>query len=596
MIPAPDADTPLPVNIEWLRERFERSGLAAIDVPPDIPDTSVRAIGRRLLRNYVFNRSASRFEELWPEPIEAVTLRPRVFDGRFDGGDAPGGAGGGDGIGPGRAGGGGTGSGGGTGDGEGPGTSSEEATGDAGYECPLGDEAWHWTRDRVTEEYAGIAHDAGDEICKHFLERVVEALPREMKEDEELGKEAVQRLLEKAALNPLPTEAALGAMLVNIHQDLDGGGSAGRGNHRDGWIEPPDEDEGEGQQPKERKQGHKGDDQVVDDRTAFDEELARLPSGRTRPFTRAEAEVKAEQLDVLLHYVLATTDPAMQARLVSLATPVLGDLGPDELHLLGSVLKRFWFRADGSAGGARTRLLNLLTNAGHAHLLRDVGVFTVDYLVESFPRDFLLYVQCLDVTNAADRSEAATVCRRLTPHQVAGAGDVLRAQGALARRAVRDQLLGIADPSVRPLAQLVFEADPEGSRASIIRFLAATHGPLSIARTLAVLEPGPWLPNQLLRRLLATEPGSDQQDVSLRDDVARVVIAKLESLSDAMPDHPTRIAFVEALGHLPADRSVSYLRRLRRARKWLLFPAEPKAVRDAAARAMAMLRGRFGHV
>ena len=583
-----DDEDVLPPNIDWLRERFERSGLAAIDVPADVPEASVRAIGRRLLRNYVFNREASRFEELWPEPIEDVTLRARIFDGRFDGGDEFGGAGDGRGTGAGHKG---------RGEGEGGGRGDDKGggTGDAVEDGPEGSVLWNQARDKITDDYVGIAHDAGDEICKQFLERLSEALPRELRRDEDRGTQACLQVLENVALNPLPTEAALGAMLVNIHRDLGGGGALGGGNHRDGWVNEPEEEEEEKEEKKpeakKRAQGHRGDDKIVDDREAFDEELAKLPAGRTRPFTPAEAQVKAEQLDVLLHYVLAVEDKVIQKRLAAIAKPLLGELGPDELHLLGIVLQEYWYRADSEVGPQRQRLLNLLRSSGHTRLLRDTGVLKVEYIVEAFPQDFVLYLDCVDVRRDEHRAELARACRRLEPHAVQSAGTTLLTGDGLLEPARRDTLLAVGDASIQPFARLLFTADPDGCRGPVLRHLAVVHGPRSIAAALATLQPGPWMSRSLISRLIDIGRQADGEDVSLRDEASRAVVARMESIAAANPESAERLELIRALARLPSDRSRSVLRRLVRARRWLIFPAESKTVRDAASQALAALRG-----
>lgn len=307
---------------------------------------------------------------------------------------------------------------------------------------------------------------------------------------------------------------------------------------------------------------------------AFREELAALPPLPGSGLFEDAAEVRAETLHVYLH-MLTRRDPEQPTHnLHRTLEGLLANVTPPELLIVRRHLRTGW-----DAGGARrSRILDFLRKSSQMRLLRRCGVLTEASMESSFPDDFDIYLETIDLTEDADRGELRRLLGGIDDARIVRAVPGLIEQlGAEAAR----ELLAFDARQTLAFAPVLLRARDPVALELIKKRLRQMRPDMAVARLMDLTtDPATITPEYLadLVDVLMGKPLSLQ----LCTYVAGCLQATVEELAATEgPESPGRIQAIRVIGKLGVPTGTAFLRDMMRRRKLVVFPAEPRRVREA---------------
>ncbi len=629
--------TPRPnTNLTWLRSRVERGALAGVGFLPDVDRERLVAFTKRLLGNHMRIGGDSEFGSLWPERYLGIELIQRRFAGGFrrdtkskrevELEEAK----------PIRS----------WGDGD---AFLEEDT----PESRLARSLWEsrdvavrvWLIERFHKNnqdtlQAAAASDTSDPFADRSqasIDRMREELLEEIDDDiaPELsidGKRLVRRIVqhmgsrllaaedtarrvaesvlenledrivwqdEANELEDALSENTLGTLIASVSRQLfmrvDGAAPVLGGNHFERWSKQ------EKVEHDPKRAGHAGDDQITDDVASFLKELEKLPQERVKPISSVEVDIRAEQIGVLLHYLVSAEESAKSTALIDALDPLLDNLGPEERGVLRQYVDYFWSDAteNEDAGNqplpeerilAQDRLFRLFRRGDRTRLLREFGVLTSANAVSQFPKHFVTYFDSLDLTNADESRELLDVVKQLGPQRLLTAEKQLTLGDGLASDPRPELIFSLSHIDSTPFVSMLARVDGSRYRDAIVNFLQH-HDSRSVLRSVlkVVDQPSAWSV-EWLRAALDTTPSESQ--IALMSRVSTLALCNVVRSAKGLDHmHHRRLQAIHLLAAHDASLAEPVLRELL---SWGAFPTfwkrEHKDIRDAARYVLQAMR------
>ena len=631
--------TPRPnTNLTWLRSRVERGALAGVGFLHDVDREQLVAFTKRLLGNHMRIGADSEFTSLWPERYKGVELIQRRFAGGFrrdsqeptptelveeqvvrswgDAGDS----------------------------------FLEEDTPEARLARSLWEsrdvairvwliERFHKSNqdalqlaeandevafadrsqasiDRMRDELlAEIDEDIAPELSidgKRLVRRIVQHMGSRLLAAEDTARRVAQSVLENLEdrivwqddaneLEDALSDNTLGTLIASVSRQLfmrvDGAAPVLGGNHFERWAQQ------EKVEHDPKKAGHAGDDQITDDVASFLQELEKLPQERVKPISSVEVDIRAEQIGVLLHYLVSAEESEKSAALIGALEPLLDNLGPEERGVLRQYVDYFWSKPtenhDASSQPlaeerilAQDRLFRLFKRGSRTRLLREFGVLTASTAVAQFPQHFVTYFDSLNLSLREEAREFLGVVETIGAQRFAAAESQLTLGDGLATDARSKLIFELDTPEAAPLIGMLTRADCAKHRDRILYFLKK-HDPRSVLRSVlsVVAQPAEWSV-EWIRATLEPSPSSTQ--IAMMSRVSTLALCSLvRSAKGVESMHHRRLQAIHLLATHDASLAEPALRELL---AWGKFPAfwnrENKDIRDAARFALQALRER----
>jgi hypothetical protein len=551
-------------GLAWLRERLDHAALAGVQFLPSASREEVAAFGRRLLD---VTASKDRSQDPGADFVglgAGLHLLDRRFEGVFSGTDGASNA-------PQR-----------TWGGLGP---PLDARGRVRLAETLRDDPTIRKRLATIRTQLGGQSAAGDDGAWELLHRLTGVLPAAATEDV-----TRVRIVAGGLLDALEARIQTGDPLEGLTAFFDDPALERRVAflctslfRRDGPKAAVQETEAK---DARRAQGHRQDDAVTDDLAAFLYELYHLPQWTGSDAQADSIESRPETLGVLLHLLVhqerETPYPGFDWALRS----SLADAGPQEARVLRRVLDSITQRADDVAASAAVdRTLAALARVGQLALARRCGFLSAERIVGVFPREFVTWVDALDLTSGADRAELAHVLAQVGPERIAAAAPALMRLDGLLEPSRLDRFLSLPDGTLAPMVEVLHRQGGPAYRSQVIGWLRQLPANGSETAPLHLMDDPIELPVEyvelVLGRLLGRAPAKPP------DDLVVGLLARFVAATAGRADRRARR--IQALRHLASyDRpeALALLRSLAYGRRWLVLPSEEKPVRDAARKAL----------
>ncbi|MEM7203189.1 MAG: hypothetical protein AAF628_23205 [Planctomycetota bacterium] len=527
-------------NTGWLKERFDRVGLAGVTFQQPVPDEAMFAFTRHLLEISGQQRTDGRFEDLWPEAFDSIELIERRFAGNHSG------------------------------------------AADAKRTRKLtarGQNLARWlgSTDSVMERMGQLADvlgsvgEGGGEGQRgvDLLARLVELMPAEALSDRSVLLAQTEVILDRLIaevgdigdLAALP-DASLNQLVMSVGRKLFYRNSA-----------PLDNDDNRVNDAM--MSGHAGDDAITDDVAELLRELGELPPLDDPYAALDDAELADEQLAVYLHYLARLSDPASHRGLYPRIEPLLDQPCYNVLPVLNAELA-----AELEAGGRPGPIAEFLSATGRMHLARACGLLPVERVIEGFPSRFLPFLDSIESDRAGDAELLESCVQAIGADRVLAATDELIAAGGFSIRGREEKILARPTRACVPLAHVLLKEAGQTFAAPVAAYLRR----LSLGDRVAAplrLGPGAVLPVPYLVSLTAQQDdGSYPAD--LRHHVSRVLADFVRRSAQSPEDFERRLYAVTMLRFFPSREASEVLREILEAKGLLGFRRAPAALRQAA--------------
>ena len=569
------ADAPVEIrdgsNVEWLHQRIRKASLAAVTFLPQVEDASILAFTARLLDLYTRSDLDAEFEALWPEVPQGMKLQDQRFAGRF------------------RQ----------EGEVERPGrkipvsaapvevdTTGEQDLVDLLMEDEEIREALASFQGRLEE-----AAEAGDTMHEvDVLGRLIQQMPPDAMDDREtllrVTRTALQALESRVAqhsdIQALPDDLSLLQLMFEASQGLLG--RFGPTNEEVAVRLREHTQDGAADLPTH--QGHAGDEKIQDEAELFWQDVASLPAPFDGALTAATIESRPEQVGVLLHFFTA----ADQEEAAPLARRGLQQRLPGAGRAEAAVLLPYLRPPQGGPDEAyrrrRDRILEFLHEEKLARLLRECGLLGKETIREHFPRDFGLYLESLDVDVAGDLEELSALAGSLGAARIEAAAEELVEVEAITEPERMERILRTRTPSMLPFLRLLLGRTEKGKRQPLIAALRQLRGDDTAACLLSIVDDPELLPVKYLQSLAGEGVSTTTDAWAQRDLIAGVICRYLYATANRPEKADRRAYAIQCLEHFMTPDARKLLEELLRARRHLVVPREPKAVRQAVRRVL----------
>ncbi|MEM7307000.1 MAG: hypothetical protein AAF682_10040 [Planctomycetota bacterium] len=560
-------------NLAWMQERLHRSVLVGAAFAPDVDRDLLLDFCQTLLDNYSANAGAKGFDELWPEEFPGIRLVEMRFAGVF--GDEEGFT---DGTPYAGLGGGGTGA----------GLTDEQILVDYLLSDTDVIDHLHSIEDVAAQ---GVDKDDGLVSSSELVAQIVEVLPVEAFEDVskalKLTVEVLSRIAGRGQALPADVAAFVDDKEIDLLLEKIGRRFFVRNSEGD-LAEQIAERQRANEVPAALR-GHAGDDAIQDDLVAFMQEFKKLPQDKVRLVTKEDVDVPAEQLGAYLHYLTHLESEEEAARLHGPLNKLLGRLQRTELSAVMPYL-----RPEGAGDSyerIHRRLATFLRQTNTSVVFEKLGFLDAEWVVETFPHTFSLYIRRLDFENCNDLDELVTVCNRLGDVRILAEGTALATREGLLHPHVVQALCKSPIRQFMPLVRLILQRGGDEMRPKVIEYLLHAGLDGKEGRLLALL-PERYIPRIFLLSLM--EPGGQKASSRANVLISSNIIRFVAETADDPKEKASRVKAMELLGEFPSEEANAFLYQIIH-RKGLLG-GESRAIRKAAKASLKKMSGKTKHV
>ncbi len=554
VLPSESHDLPPSSALAWLRTRLDHAGLAGVELLPEVTEESVIGFSRQLLANYLRKEPGVSARDLWPEVHEGVVLIDRRFDGTFGGVGGTGTFAGGSGM------------------------------------ATAGTDTRHFINSllahpKVSKRLARIQAHTLDQIAEgettgrasDMLKTIVDELPADAMHSRDALISAVCDVMEgiegrvggAAANHPASAD---NERFINLMHQVSRQHFARQGPELErlktaGVVQTP-------------AGGRARDADIDDDVEQLLEEVNRLPATLGVRLADDAADAAAEQLTVLMHYLVNLERPSELRGLYPLLNRVLESPGPGEF----AVLRRY---LEGEAESEAVRMhrraavIEFLVRAGQPYLLRACGALTPEYVLESFPKGFGLYLETIDMDSPRDAEELDDVCRKIGDERLLEAGPAL--QGDLAKLTSRQSSALFNRPNRDRLAliSLLLAHHPESRVIEAATFLRALDLPEEENFLLFHFNEFSLMTEAYLRGLIDLHFKRCTRE-DLYGAVSEVLCRHILAMRQRNPQDRARLDSIRHLARFPSARGWHLLQEIAKAGFGPFGGKEPASVRRLA--------------
>lgn len=548
----------------WLRDRLFRSHLTGAIFERGVTAAAVLAFTKRLLALYLRRDLGLSFEDLWSEPSPGIVPLERCFDGTF----------------------------------------GTAVAGAAPRDVPMVPSPGRQQNRTLNEKLArndavraqvealqsSVIELAGGEehlVELDLLTEIAALLPEEGLHDHDLAAEMTLDILNELRLRlteaPLPVEQAQhrdDASFLRLFAVI------GR-SHFSRTLAKYTAKSAGGDTPQraEDAPGAPASPRVEPELPAAELEAlaSEMNAAVPRRIDAREIDDPLEQLGAYLHVLVTCEDPRALPGLEAGLLRLVQASGRGANEVLRRTLEPHRSGSAPESSAKVSRLISCLTGAGLRRQLRSLGVFDPEWVSQAFPDEFPGYLKGIDFSDPADRDELDLVCRKIGPRRFRQAPAWLDEQRELVAGPFPRALMTNPRASTVPLARLLFLQDPDRFRPDFARFLRVTAAKGPDQQVLDLVHDPALLPVEYLSAVAdpAGGPLEHQRELCLHS-----IIAATEGVPALLA---ILVRAVHLLVHCDSAKTRGLLERLRRERRHVLLRKHPKAVRDAAARALATL-------
>jgi hypothetical protein len=541
-------------QVNWLRERFEQTALAGLQLAPELGRNSVVAFCRLLLENFARGDKTS-FERMWSAAPPDVQPIERRFDGAFTG------------I-----------------------VSDLDLDGTAGE----------------TNELAGVL------VQDEEIQKLLADLQQVLEPDKESPRLSIDLLGHITRLLPADVMTDLSRVVSTAQQVLEElilklGEQPATAAKVPGGPDPAGP-EGVNEQQLERLltmvarglfaradanlpaaaralspadravRGHEGDENITDDLPSFLREYRSLPDFETEAALFRPQDTHAEQVGVFLHYLLQDDgqlrSDALQEHILALLatdTPAVQSVLEEYVDLLRS--------PQGRASIHTGRLMSVLRESRLAGILKERGIVGAQSVLETFPEDFGLYLDALDLGREQDQAELASVCSCLGDDLILGNGQRLVREEELLKYGRAESILAAGHPELVALVLVILQHSGDRHRQMVVEYLRSLELADPEACLLAVADGLEYFPREYLAALMDRRSvGDRKKSGKLRQWVSMMLCRYARN---DLNDEARRIYAIRLLPDFWEDEAMELLKNL--AKQPLLGAAGTSpAVRKAA--------------
>ncbi|MDJ0973252.1 MAG: hypothetical protein QNJ98_02170 [Planctomycetota bacterium] len=555
----------------WLRDRMRSGALDGVVFHVAVEADTMMAFTKRLADIHLRKGASEEGEELWPEHYRGIDLVHREFDGSFKGNKSN--------LVHGEA----------SKDEEGnedllPGFEHEGLVDRLSLEGGVSDSVA-----RISEQLSGSGMHLPDEIelefgsksVRRLLRYVVQCIPEDERESYNKASTTARSIL--GGLENMLQEEGQTTESVTKDDSVDLQALVFAASRMIFSREPSEITEED--LPDRGKGGHKGDDEITDDLSSLLLEINGLPKQRIE-IDDEVVDDHAEQLRVYFHYLARPVEGERLDTIYDHATRLLQECRDREKAAIRDVLADVWHRADDVRG--RRRVIEFFTHAKKTRLLRECGALPPEYVQQSFPRDFGIYLDGIDPTDAGDRSELLEVIRGLDAAKISGVeAALISGPESLGHPGRAQAILALKSEAALPFVGPLLALEDAEVTPALVRYLRDLGAGNQACVALEVLgEFGRYSDHYLrdcARSLMsgAVYPG--------------VLVYQADMLSTLVGQKNTephqRVRAIHGLGALGTNDAKRRLKLLLK-RRFGLFPVEPLNIRQAARSALIAMENR----
>ena len=472
----------------WLKERLDRTALVGVELAASLRRDSIVTFSRLLLDNYASANQASNFESMWERAPDDLLPVERRFDGDFTGIEA-----------------------------------DLDFDGSVGQQNFLAgtlaaEDSIQMGLERLKQaletdqDGPTLSIDLLEHITRLLPADVMTDLPRVVKMTNKIIEEVFARLegVEPALQSKEPEERKLERMLASVAQNF-----FGRSDATLAEVEP-DEPVVPTRTKPDGGKGHKGDDAISDSLEEMLAEFDQLPNFDPHVSLFRPEDSYAEQVGVFLHYYL---QDETELRLDVLEGHILNLLASGVPSVRGvlveyvDILRSTQGRQSIHSG----RLTGLLRKARQTALLRARGVTSEESVVDSFPTDFGIYIDSLDLADEELLEELLSVCRRVGEERIVANGHALVQSEQLLEFGRVERVLSLAEEALSPLARVALVHGSDSHRELVVNYLRSLEIRDDEACLLYLCEGLEYFPREYLAALIdRTAPDDQRKRAKLR--------------------------------------------------------------------------------
>jgi hypothetical protein len=555
-------------QVGWLRDRCEQTGLAGIELAPGLQRNSVVAFCRLLLENFAAHRDETDFDAVWGSAPADLLPIERRFDGDFTGL-----------------------------------VSDLDLDGTSGSPNHLASALAG--EQSIQEQLLALQmvldpDQAGPKLSMDLLDHVTRLLPADVMTDlprvVSMTNRVLDVLIHRLELQQQPQapeaergpEGSAGPRPQRPHGDqreiermltLVARGLFSRSD-----AELPRRLERTPAEMRARS-GHREDADIADDLESLAREFRALPDFAPEMALFRAEETHAEQIGVFLHYLLQDDGELRHDLLRGHILALLSSGAASVREVLDEYVDLL--RSPQGRQSIHTgRLLEVLRTARLGGVLRTRAIVTAESVLESFPDDFGLYLDALDLAREDDLAELAEVCRTLGDDLITGNGPRLVREQELLKHGRAEAVLHSAHPELAALALVVLQHGGERYRQLVVDYLRALELADPEACLLTVADGLEYFPREYLAALMDRSGAADRRKTEKLHHWVSMMLCRY--VRNAENDEARRTYAIRLLADFWQDEAAELLRGLARS-PLIGTSGVPAGIRKAAKDTLAAM-------
>jgi hypothetical protein len=329
---------------------------------------------------------------------------------------------------------------------------------------------------------------------------------------------------------------------------------------------------------------------VADDLDALRAELERLDPAEDLDPALDGVAFDDELLGTCLHLLATGRDTeVVETGIVRLCDRLMADPTPRQRRMLGAYLRLLREEGRIQDEEARQRLVGFLQRNGVQHLLSTRDTLEVEQVARTFPTQFVAFLDALELKDAGSEQAFAALCDAVGERALDEACRILIEDGTLLTPNRTEKVLKFGGRRVARIARHFVRVGATWTRSQVVNYLRRQGLPRCESAALAIVQPVTALPPAYLADLCESL-ASGASSAKLHGYTSLLLRQYVRDTADRPGDLERRLYAIRALGFWPSPETVQYLEQLAKEGRILQQGKEARAVRQAAAEALAQLR------
>ncbi|MCC6783725.1 MAG: hypothetical protein IT457_12855 [Planctomycetes bacterium] len=348
---------------------------------------------------------------------------------------------------------------------------------------------------------------------------------------------------------------------------------------------------GAGANPRQRGPSSSSNARLEDGIEALLEDLKRLPHANDLELSADDPNFLDEALGACLQLLAYAADgAAIAAAIVQTATPIVTAASPTQRRILARWLR---FAREGGPNGmqddANQRVFEFLQRHGVAQMLSSREALDVDQVVQTFPTQFIAFLDGLDLKDQKSEETFAQLFEKVGAESVAEAARVLIEDGTLLTPHRTEKILKLGGRRAAAIARHYVATGATWTRALVVNFLRRQQLPRQEAAALSIVQPLTSFPNGYLADLCDCV-AHGKANFKLHGYTSLLLRQYIRDTAENPGDLDRRLYAIRALVHWPTPETIQYLEQLAKEGRLLTQTKEARAVRQAATETLKAIR------